>query len=179
MEPKKRRRRSKYTLMILSDSMEEGVKQVYLGSKRFRFLKVLLAVILIAGICYCVYNPIVMSGIRTINRSQTSQIKQLKEENAALEEENKGLTDKISILSETINQKVQTEEAQAAKMAELSIPKGFPLTGAATIQEAEQQEAEDGAAGALTEAGEEQDTQDAEGREEELILVLKEPKAIW
>ena len=33
MEPKKRRRRPKYTLMILSDTMEEeGVKQIYIGS---------------------------------------------------------------------------------------------------------------------------------------------------
>ncbi len=29
MEPKKRRRSTKYTLMILSDSMEEGVKPVF------------------------------------------------------------------------------------------------------------------------------------------------------
>lgn len=136
MEPKKRRRRHKYTLMIFSDSMdEEGVKQVYLGSKRVQFLKVLFVILLIADICYCVYNPILLAGVRSINQSQNEQIKQLMAEKEALEAENQILTDKVAILSETINQKVKTEEEQATELAELSLPKGFPLTGAATIQQ--------------------------------------------
>lgn len=135
MEPKKRRRSTKYTLMILSDSMEEGVKQVYLGARRIKVLKVLLSIVLIADICYLVYNPIILSGLRERNDSQASQIKQLQEDKTALEAQNAELTEKVAILSETINQKVQSEEAAAAELAESSIPRGFPLTGSASIQE--------------------------------------------
>jgi len=147
MEPKKRRRRStKYTLMILSDSMEEGVKQIYLGARRIKVLKVLLSIVLIADICYLVYNPIILSGVRERNDSQASQIKQLREDKAALEAQNAELTEKVAILSETINQKVQSGEEAAAELAELSIPRGFPLTGSASIKEAgeETQEGEEG-----------------------------------
>ena len=130
MEPKKRRRRPKYTLMILSDTMEEeGVKQIYLGSKRVRIAAVVLMILLIADICYCVYNPILMSGVRSVNRSQAAQIKQLMEEKETLELENKELSDKVAILSETINQKVKIEEEEEAELARVSVPSGFPLTG--------------------------------------------------
>lgn len=141
MEHRKHRRKVRYTIMMLSDSMENGVKQVYLGTWKFRILKVLLAVILIAGICYCVYNPIVLSGVRNINRTQAQYIKEMQDKNTALEAENKELSDKVAILSETINQKMQTEAVQEAELAELSMPKGFPLTGAATIQEVQEEEA--------------------------------------
>lgn len=143
MEPKKRRRRKKYTLMILTDSMEEGVKQIYLGSKRVRVLKVVFSILLIAVICFSVYNPILLSGVRNINQAQNSQIKQLMKEKETLEAENKELTDKVAILSETINQKVKTEEVEAAEQSKKSLPTGFPLTGAASIVEPD---AEDGEA---------------------------------
>ena len=143
MEPKKPRRKPRYTLMILSDTMEEGgVKQVYLGSRRVRVLAVVLGVLLIADICYCVYNPILMSGVRSVNRSQAAQIEQLTEEKATLETENKELADKVAVLSETINQKVKLEEEQEAENERMSIPDGFPLTGAASIQETDAQTAE-------------------------------------
>lgn len=153
MEPKKRRRSTKYTLMILSDSMEEGVKQIYLGARRIKVLKVLLSIVLIADICYLVYNPIILSGVRERNDSQTLQIKQLREEKAALEAQNAELTEKVAILSETINQKVQSEEAAAAELAESSIPRGFPLTGSASIEEAGEETGENGEEGGQ-EAGE-------------------------
>lgn len=161
MEPKKRRRSTKYTLMILSDSMEEGVKQVYLGARRIKVLKVLLSIILIADICYLVYNPIILSGVRERNTLQASQIKQLREEKAALEAQNAELTEKVAILSETINQKVQSEEAAAAELAESSIPKGFPLTGSASIEEPGE------------EAGENGEEEQQEVQENEPIMVFK------
>lgn len=162
MEPKKRRRKPRYTLMILSDSMEEdSVKQIYLGSRRARVLAVVLLILLIADICYCVYNPILMSGVRSVNRSQAAQIEQMLEEKETLETENKELADKVAVLSETINQKVKLEEQQKEENAQKSIPDGFPLTGAASIQETETQSADTA----------ENETKQAE--ESETIMVLK------
>jgi len=165
MEPKKRKRRTKYTLMIFSDSMEEGVKQIYLGSRRLKVLKVFLTVVLIADICYLVYNSIILSGVRERNSSQSVQIGRLKEEKEALEVQNAELTEKVAILSETINQKVQSEEAAAAELAQSSIPRGFPLTGSASIQEEEEVQENGG-------EGEVQDGQQND-KETEPILVFK------
>lgn len=157
MEPKKRKRRTRYTLMIFSDSMEDGVKQVYLGSKRWKALKTLLCIVLIADICYCVYNPILLSGVRDINSIQKSQIEELIAEKESLEAENKALTDKVAILSETVNQKVKAEEEQAAELAESSMPTGFPLTGAASIKDPQTEETQT----------DEEDTENAEAEESE------------
>lgn len=168
MEPKKRRRRKKYTLMLLTDSVEEGVKQIYLGSWRVRILKVVLSILLIAVICFCVYNPILLSGVRSINKAQSSQIEQLTKEKETLEAENKELGDKVAILSETINQKVKTEEEQEAELAELSIPTGFPLTGAVAILDPE-------------ETGEEAEEaeEDAEETDEEQKKEMTEPVLVF
>lgn len=164
MEPKKRKRRTKYTLMIFSDSMEEGVKQIYLGSRRLTVLKMLFTVVLIADICYLVYNTIILSGVRERNGSQAVQIKQLEEDKETLEAQNAELTEKVAILSETINQKAQGEEAAATELAQLRIPRGFPLTGSASIQEEAQEE--------NGEEGEVQDEQQND-KETEPILVFK------
>ena len=136
MEPKKHKKRPEYTLMILSDTMEEGeAKKINLGTKKAQIIMALLAFLLLADICYCIYNPILMSAVRKVNHSQAGQIKELMEEKENLEAENRELTEKVAVLSETINQKVKLEEEQEAESAKLSTPDGFPLTGAAVVQE--------------------------------------------
>ena len=70
------------------------------------------------------------------------QIAQLKEANEQLELE-KGelqseiakLEETVSILSDTVNQKVEAEQALEAEKEEEHIPKGFPMSGTAQIKE--------------------------------------------
>ena len=144
MEPKKHRKRPKYTLMILSDQMKEGEeKKINLGSKKAQIIMALIGILFIADVCYCVYNPILMSGVRKVNRSQAAQINELVAEKETLETENAELTEKVAVLSETINQKVKLEEEQEAESAKQSIPDGFPLTGVAVVQEQEIQNTEE------------------------------------
>lgn len=135
MQPKRHRRKIKRTVMIVTDSMEDGVRQTCLDSRWMTAFKVLLAVLVIANICFCVYNPIVLSGVRNKNAVQTDKINELTAQNKKLTDENSALNDKVAILSETINQKVQTEEQRRATEEEQSLPKGYPLTGAATMEE--------------------------------------------
>lgn len=142
MEPKESRKRPKYTLKIFSDMKEESIKQIYLGSRKAQIIMCVLVMFLITNICYCIYSSIVMSGLREINRSQTVQIKQLMAEKETLETENAELDDKVAVLSETINQKVKLEEEQKAEFERMSIPNGFPMTGAVSIADSEMQDSE-------------------------------------
>lgn len=145
MEPKKHRKISEYTLMILPEQAEEGeAKKINLGSKKAHIIMALLGILFIADLCYCIYNPILMSAVRKVNRSQTAQIKELTAEKERLEAENRELTGKVAVLSETINQKVKLEEEQEAESAKQSMPDGFPLTGAAVVQEQQTQNTEEG-----------------------------------
>ncbi len=52
-----------------------------------------------------------------------------------LEDINKGLEEQIQILSDTLSKKIQHEEELQASLNAYFLPTGFPLTGAATIEE--------------------------------------------
>ena len=52
--------------------------------------------------------------------------------------ENATLTSKITVLSETVSKKAATEDAISQETVENALPKGFPLSGSATMKEAEE-----------------------------------------
>ncbi len=139
MKPKKRRRRKKYTVMILTNSMEQKVKQISFSLGVLRLLQgcFALLVLAVAGLCvWCVYNPKLPETHRVTEQphtEQTEDVEQLLKEKESLEEANRELSEQVSILSNTINQKVQEEEAEEAELAELRMPSGFPVTGSVSI----------------------------------------------
>lgn len=74
------------------------------------------------------------SDMETIE-SQAADILKLQEENAALVDLREELTDKVIILSDTINMKVEEEEAQEQVRAQMHMPVGFPLSSSASLEE--------------------------------------------
>ena len=50
--------------------------------------------------------------------------------------ENSTLSSKVAVLSETVSMKVETEDAISQEIVENAIPKGFPMSGSATMKEA-------------------------------------------
>lgn len=135
MEPKKHKKKNSYTIMVVSDSSEGGIRQFFLSSKVvMAFLCFFLAVV-VAFASYVTYSVYTMKELKQKNASLNLRMGELNEKNAELNTANSELTDKVSILSSTINQKVEAEAAEAVKY----VPTGFPLAGTATIPE----EAED------------------------------------
>ncbi|MDE7479175.1 MAG: peptidoglycan DD-metalloendopeptidase family protein [Lachnospiraceae bacterium] len=65
------------------------------------------------------------------------QNEELMEQNESLITENEELQEKVSILSDTVNNKVQKEQEREAEIAQTYIPTGFPLKGSATYNESE------------------------------------------
>ena len=77
----------------------------------------------------------------------TAQIEMQEQEIADLTEENEDLislreelTDKVIILSDTINQKVEEEEAQEQERARAHMPVGFPMSSSASLEEVDSEE---------------------------------------
>lgn len=131
MEPKKHRKNGSYTVMIISDSSEGGIKQFFLGSKVVTFLISLFVVFFVAVACYIGYSMYTAKDLNKQNTYLENKVTELNQQNTELSTLNTELTDKVSILSSTINQKVEEE----ATVAEKFVPNGFPLSGTATIQE--------------------------------------------
>ena len=72
--------------------------------------------------------------------NQTAIINNLTDENEALSVENSTLTNKVAVLSETVSNKMATEDAISQEAIEDALPKGFPLSGSATMKEEQGEE---------------------------------------
>ena len=137
-----RKSKTSYTVMIMSDSAKKHHREFHIRAGAVGAVSVFAFALFVAAICYVVYSSITLSDSMERSRKQLDQIAQLKEANEQLELE-KGelqseiakLEETVSILSDTVNQKVEAEQALEAEEEEEHIPKGFPMSGTAQIKE--------------------------------------------
>lgn len=138
MQRKIRHRKTSYTVMIASDSARHGVKRYHFHVGAVRIAVFAAFVLLVVNVCYVVYSSITLSDAGVRNKKQAEQILQLKEESEKLAKENTSLSDKNSILSTAINEKVEAEKTKEAEEEALRNPNGFPLSGSAQVKTKEE-----------------------------------------
>jgi len=131
MKKKKRRRKVNHYVVRISDNPRQATqsRRSTHGSRRF-WTTVMLGVIaaIVLFVSFLNYRSELLLGRE---EAYMKAIGDLQEENEKLKLENETLSEKITILSETVNQK--TQEVQAIE--ERSLPTGFPLSVAADITE--------------------------------------------
>lgn len=132
----KRKRKFNYTLMLFADSKDGHIRQMGIGPTLIESLAVIVltAIIVLSIICYRDAKRIEVLEEETAG--QREQIAQLTEENADLVSLREELTDKVIILSDTINQKVEEEETMEEVRAQAHMPVGFPMSSSASLEEA-------------------------------------------
>jgi len=130
-QKKKKKRKKNYVLLVLCDSPADGVKRYSFSKARINFLYTMIAVLLLVAGGYVVFTTVNNSKALRLENTMSVQIKNLEEENAQLKKDNDTLTDKVAILSETVNQKVTAEK----ELEEKTVPSGFPLSGTADLKE--------------------------------------------
>jgi biotin carboxyl carrier protein len=96
---------------------------------------VLATIVVLAVTCY--RNDKQITVLLAQTEQQQKDIEKLTEENADLISLRKELTNKVIILSDTINQKVEEEEALEQERAQAHMPVGFPMASSASVEEAE------------------------------------------
>ena len=127
---KKKRKSEKayYTIMKVPSVPNKNVKYRKVGMKLHRNLvvfNIIMTIVLVVGLVFTI-KELIIPGFENAS---------LKEENERLTLENKELEEKVELLSVTVNQKAKEEkEVEEANIAE-SIPTGFPLNGASTMEE--------------------------------------------
>ncbi len=102
-----------------------------------KMIALLAAVVLIfaALVIYCIVLAGELKQARQEVDSLDEQLQAIKDENDQYEQYNEELEEKVSILSDTVNDKVQQEEEREAQEAQSSVPTGFPLKGQASYDE--------------------------------------------
>lgn len=127
---KKKKRKKNYVFLCISDAPNEKVKKYHFSRARINFIKFLMTVLFMIILGYLFFsayhNTIVMGRATYLD----NKVKELENEQKRLMDENTYLAEKVSILSDTVNQKVVAEK----KLEEKNIPTGFPLSGNADME---------------------------------------------
>lgn len=136
MERKKHKRKTNHVVIVTSDAVDANVKQFRIRPWLFQLIVIVVCVAIGAGIGYLYYEDKIWEAASAKSAVQQEAMAQLEEQKKELESEVESLKSKITILSETVNQKTQTESELAAQLEKQSTPTEFPLTGSASIEEA-------------------------------------------
>lgn len=134
----KNKRKSKFALLLVTEKEDGTIKQHTIHSAMIEILAAILFVVVVAVICNLIYNSITIQDARKEIINQIVTINNLTDENEALSVENSTLTSKVAVLSETVSKKAATEDAISQETIENAMPKGFPLSGSATMKEAKE-----------------------------------------
>ncbi len=133
----KNKRKSKFALLLVHEKEDGTIRQHHINSLVIELSAFLLFILAVVAVCQIVYKSILIDDIRKETVDHLVSINNLTNENEVLEAENSELTNKVAVLSETVAKKVAVEEVKEAEVAGNSLPKGFPLSGSASMEEAE------------------------------------------
>lgn len=132
------KRKSKFALLVVSEKEDGTIKKYNISSAVVEVAAAIIFVLVVAIICKFVYDTITIKDARKEIVNQIVMINDLTDENEALSVENDTLNSKVAVLSETVSKKAATEDAISQEVIENALPKGFPLSGSATMKEAEE-----------------------------------------
>lgn len=134
------KRKSKYALMLVREKNDGTIKRHTISSAVVEVTAAVLFVLAVAITCKFVYDSITIKDARKEIVNQIITINNLTDENEALSVENSTLSSKVAVLSETVSKKIEVEDAISQETVENALPKGFPLSGSATMKEAEDED---------------------------------------
>ena len=148
MESGKHKKRINYTVMVVSDSPEGGIRPFCLEKNLVTVLLAVIAIALVVSTGAAFYHADASKKLQVRETELEKKVEDLTEENKQLTTDNAELADKVAILSDTVAQNEEAKEAQKKEEEAKLIPNGFPLAGPAVILEssetpAAQESAED------------------------------------
>ena len=139
MGRKRHRRKNNHVVLVTSEAVDAKLKQFRVRPWILQTIIVILCVLCGAVIGYVYYEA---DGRVQQNARSVSEIEQLEAQNqelaarnAELESQLAAQNEKIQILSDTVNQKVQSETELSQQLERQTTPTEFPLTGSATMEE--------------------------------------------
>lgn len=132
------KRKSKYALILVREKNDGTIKKHTISSAVVEIAAAVLFVLVVVITCKFVYDSITIKEAKKEIVKQIVTINNLTDENEALSVENSTLSSKVAVLSETVSKKTEVEDAISQETIENAMPKGFPLSGSATMKEAEE-----------------------------------------
>ena len=142
MQCKKHKRKTNHVVIVTSDAVDANVKQFRIKPWMLHIIIGVLCVVIGALIGCLIYEDQLWEVANRRNSELQEAMTLLEDEKQVLQSEKDallleidGLNDQILILSETVNQKVQSESELLATLEGQYMPTEFPLTGSASMVE--------------------------------------------
>ncbi len=139
MKSKRHKRKNSHVVLITSDAVDAGLAQFRIRPWILQTIIVVFCVLIGAVIGYAFYETDDRINQAALDASEILQLEsqnmELSERNATLESQVSAQEEKIQILSDTVNQKVQNEMELSERLEKQSNPTEFPLNGSATMEE--------------------------------------------
>lgn len=139
MGRKRHKRKNSHVVLVTSDAVDAKLKQFRIRPWILQTFIVIFCVLCGAAIGYVFYETDSRFQQSTRSASEIQQLEaqnqELAERNAALEVQLAAQEEKIQILSDTVNQKTQSETELSQQLERQTTPTEFPLTGSATMEE--------------------------------------------
>lgn len=139
MGKKRHKRKKNHVVLVTSDAVDAKLKQFRIRPWILQTVIVIFCVLCGTSIGYLYYET--GDTLQQTTRSDseleqlTAQNQELTERNEELETQLAAQDERIQILSDTVNQKVQSEAELLEQLERLITPTEFPLTGLTTMEE--------------------------------------------
>ena len=130
----------KVTVMLLIEKQDGTLKRRTVSPALAKAVAIVFFVLAVVTVCKFTYDTITLRNARKEIVNQIATINNLTDENEALSVENSTLNNKVAVLSETVTNKMAVEDAISQEAIENALPKGFPLSGSATMKETDADE---------------------------------------
>ncbi len=144
MAQEKKKARNKYAVMVVRERDDGTMTNHHIGTALVEAIVILLFAVFVALVCKIVYDSVEIKDLREQIVEQMVKVNDLTDENESLFLENETLNSKVAVLSETVTTKAANEDALSAEEIENALPKGFPLSGSATMEEPKSEENAEG-----------------------------------
>lgn len=136
MHSNRHKRKLNHIVIVTSNATDTKAHQ-FLFSPGILWTIILVLCIIVGGLIgYFMYEARIWQAVSTRNEEQLQKITELDEQKRELEAQVDTLQQHVQILSDTVNEKVQSEAELSAQIENQSIPTEFPLTGSASMEEA-------------------------------------------
>lgn len=129
MNKKKHKRKVSRVLIFTSDAVDAKERQLKLAPWLANLLLLVFCVIVGSMIGYFMNESKVWAQVQAVYAKQNSTISDLQTENQDLNAQIEILTEKLAVLSDTVNKQSQDAENLKEQIAKQTTPTGFPLTG--------------------------------------------------
>ena len=131
-EEKKKNRRG-YHLMLFTDKKVGGVNQLGIGSTFINTLGILIVLVLITTVTGWKISSDTCRKLETEKEELSAQVTVLEDEVARITASNTELSNKVTILSNMVNTKVEEQNAIREESDAAHFPEGFPLSSSASM----------------------------------------------